>query len=800
MLNEPVSIDPARPDPLPEPGLCPVQAAPEEVRRVRIAVQGTVQGVGFRPFVHRLAAELGLGGWVLNGADGVTIEVEGPGCSTSAFVARLSAELPPLAHIERMAAMPVAALGERIFRIAPSERAERPFTLIAPDIATCPDCLAELQDPDNRRFSYAFINCTNCGPRFTVVRDLPYDRANTTMDVFPLCPTCLVEYEHPADRRFHAEPTACPKCGPALTFSRTLARGANSTVSSPQQPLQGNDPIGSVVASLRAGQIVAIKGLGGFHLACDARNGSAVALLRQRKGREEKPFAVMVAGLAQARELCAVSRDEAALLSAPERPIVLLDRRRSSREPLAAAVAPGQKQLGLMLPYTPLHSLLLGRWQGPLVMTSGNLSEEPIAYRNDEAQARLGSIADGFLLHNRDIHMRCDDSVARVWGGAARLLRRSRGYAPAPVRLRWRFSRPILAVGGELKNTFCLGRENFAILSHHIGDLENEAAMRAFEGAVEHYCRLFQVAPEVIVHDLHPDYRSTRFALEQAGRARIVGVQHHHAHVAAVMAEHGLEGPVIGLAWDGTGYGTDGCLWGGEFLVCDLRGFERVGHWSEFPLPGGAAAIRQPWRVAAGLLRERFGDDVAGLPLPALLHHASEIPVLSRMIERRINVPRSCGVGRLFDAAAALIAGQETASYEGQAAQALEQLADGSATATCPVELAQVHGQWIPDSASLLASVARRILEGTAPQAVAAGFHAALALAGAEVCRQVRAQRGIRQVVLGGGVFQNRVLLQRCSEALTRSGLDVYVSRQVPTNDGGLALGQVVVGDRLTCV
>jgi len=645
MLNEPVSIDPSGAAPPPEPGSGPVRADAQEVRRVRIAVQGTVQGVGFRPYVHRLAAELGLGGWVLNGADGVTIEVEGPGSRAAAFVTRLSAELPPLAQIERMAATPIAALGERIFRIAPSEQAERPFTLVAPDIATCPDCLAELQDPANRRFGYAFINCTNCGPRFTVVRDLPYDRANTTMDVFPLCPSCLAEYEHPADRRFHAEPTACPECGPALTFigasraGRALARGpkttqprspktaqprgADGTVSSPAQPLGGNDPIASVVASLGAGQIVAVKGLGGFHLACDARNGGAVALLRQRKGREEKPFAVMVAGLAQARELCTVSEDEAALLCAPARPIVLLDRRRSGGEPLAPAVAPGQKQLGLMLPYTPLHRLLLDRWRGPLVMTSGNLSEEPIAYRNEEAQARLGAIADGFLLHNREIHMRCDDSVARVWGGAARLLRRSRGYAPAPVRLRWRFAQPILAVGGELKNTFCLGRENFAILSHHIGDLENEAAMRAFEGAVEHYCRLFRVAPQVIVHDLHPDYRSTRYALEQAGRARIVGVQHHHAHIAAVMAEHGLEGPVIGVAWDGTGYGPDGCLWGGEFLVCDLRGFERVGHWSYFPLPGGAAAIRQPWRVAAGLLRERFGDEVARLPLPALLHYAS---------------------------------------------------------------------------------------------------------------------------------------------------------------------------------
>ena len=794
MYVDPVSPHPAAARRRPEPEARPARAPRDERRRIRIAVQGTVQGVGFRPFAHRLATELGLGGWVLNGPGGVVIEVEGPDSPCTAFVTRLSAEAPSLARIERLETTALAVVGETAFRIAASEPAGRPFTLVAPDVATCPECLAELQDSANRRFGYAFINCTQCGPRFTVVRDLPYDRANTTMEGFPLCPTCRREYEQPSDRRFHAEPTACPACGPTLSFTGG------------EPPPGTADPVDSVVACLKAGKIVAVKGLGGFHLACDARNPHAVARLRQRKGREEKPLAVMVAGLPEARALCRVSGEEAALLASAARPIVLLDRREEGGvggappvDGVAPGVAPGQHQLGLMLPYTPLHHVLLARWSGPLVMTSGNLSEEPIAYGNGEALERLGGIADAFLLHNRPIHMRCDDSVARVWGGVPRLLRRSRGYAPAPLSLPWHFARPILAVGGELKNTFCLGRENFAILSQHLGDLENEAATRAFEAAVEHYCRLFQIEPEVIVHDLHPDYRSTRYALERAGQARLVGVQHHHAHIAAVMAEHGLEGPVIGLAWDGTGYGLDGRLWGGEFLVCDLRGFERAGHWSYFPLPGGAAAIRQPWRVAAGLLRERLGCAVARLPLPALQRHGPETAVLARMIERGVNAPLSCGVGRLFDAAAALVTGRETVSYEGQAALELEQLADASETGACPVDLKEVDGQWIPDSASLIEAVARMMLDGTAPPVAAARFHGALAETAAEVCRLVSAERDIRQVVLGGGVFQNRLLLDRCIAALTRSGLEVYVPRQVPPNDGGLALGQIVVGDRLSC-
>jgi hydrogenase maturation protein HypF len=787
MRHDPASVLRQPALPVSEPAARPHDSAGGEGQRLRIGVQGTVQGVGFRPFVHRLATELSLKGWVRNGSDGVTIEVEGVSSACSTFVSRLTSELPPLAKLERLVALSIPMLDEREFRIAPSEHAVRQFTLIAPDIATCPDCLAELRNSENRRFGYAFTNCTNCGPRFTVIRDLPYDRANTTMHVFPLCPSCAREYENPSDRRFHAEPTACPECGPALSYDG--AGYARETA----------DPIAAVVANLRAGGIVAIKGLGGFHLACDARNESAVSLLRARKRREEKPLALMVGGLPQARELCSVSQDEAALLCSPARPIVLLERRPACPDPIAVSIAPGQRQLGLMLPYTPLHHLLLDRWPGPLVMTSGNITEEPIVFRNEEARSRLGTIADGFLVHNREIHMRCDDSVARIWAGAPQVLRRSRGYAPAPLSLRWRFRQSILGVGGELKNAICFGQDNFAILSHHIGDLENELATQSFVSTIEHYSRLFHISPEVIVHDLHPDYVSTRYALEQVGRVRIVGVQHHHAHIAAVMAEHGLEGPVIGLAWDGTGYGPDGCLWGGEFLVCDLRAYERVGHWSYFPLPGGAAAIRQPWRVAAALLRERFGDEVCNLPLPAIQRHAAEYAVVSKMIERGINVPLSCGVGRLFAAVSVLVTGRDLVSFEGQAAMELEQIAEVSKVTAIPLEVVKVDGMWIPDSASVLAGIARMVMDGISSPTVAARFHETLASTGAEVCRQVGSDRGIRHVVLGGGVFQNRLLLQRCTEALNRSGFEVFVSRQVPTNDGGLALGQVVVGDRLAC-
>ena len=775
-------------------------------RRVRLEAQGTVQGVGFRPYVHRLATGLGLGGWVLNGPAGVVIEIEGPARDCDRFVRRLPAELPPLARIEALHVAAAPPLGERDFRILASAAAAQRFTLVPPDIATCPDCLAELRDPLDRRSGYPFINCTNCGPRFTLIRDLPYDRANTTMAVFAMCPDCRAEYEDPANRRFHAEPTGCPACGPRLELrdaGEVLADGllADGLLAG---GLLAGDAVERAASLLQAGKIVAVKGLGGFHLACDATDEDAVARLRRRKAREEKPFAVMVAGLAEAGRLCAISRREARLLASAHRPIVLLARLSAPRPALASALAPGLNELGLMLPYTPLHHLLLERCGRPLVMTSGNLSEEPIAYRNEEALARLGNIADAFLLHNRDIHMRCDDSVTRVWRGIPRVLRRSRGYAPQPLTLRWNFPVPLLAVGGELKNTFCLARERFAFLSHHIGDLGNESTLRSFAAAVEHYGRLFQVVPEAIVHDLHPDYLSTRYAQEQAGRVRLIGVQHHHAHIAATMAEHGLEGPVIGLAWDGTGYGTDGRLWGGEFLVCDLAGFTRAGHWSYFPLPGGAAAIRQPWRVALALLLARHGENAAGIPLGTVTRHLKELPVLARMIEKGINAPLSCGVGRLFDAASTLLTGRDEASFEGQAAIALEHLADRSELGELPLDVGRLDascadGQWLPDSAGLIAAVAELAAAGVPAPVVAARFHNTLARVAAETCAGIAKETGIRRVAVGGGVFQNSLLLERCLTRLSRAGLETVVPQSVPANDGGLALGQAAIGGRRLC-
>jgi hydrogenase maturation protein HypF len=602
------------------------------------------------------------------------------------------------------------------------------------------------------------------------------------MAAFALCPACRREYEDPRDRRFHAEPTACPVCGPRLTLCDPAGR-----------PLEG-DPVAGAAALLRGGGILALKGLGGFHLACDAADSEAVARLRRRKAREEKPLAVMVPDLAAARALARVTEAEAELLGAAARPIVLLALRPGA--PLAPEVAPGLNELGVMLPYTPLHHLLLAQCGRALVMTSGNLSEEPIAFGNAEALERLAGIADAFLLHDREIHMRCDDSVARVWEGAPRLLRRSRGYAPAPLTLPWAFTRPLLATGGELKNTFCLGRERFAFLSHHIGDLENESTLRSFERAVEHYGRLFQVTPEVIVHDLHPDYLSTRYALERAGQVELIGVQHHHAHVAAVMAEHGLEGPVLGIAWDGAGYGTDGTLWGGEVLLCDLAQFTRVGTWRPFRLPGGAAAIRQPWRTALSLLLQGQG---AGLPLDLVRRHGDALATIRRMVERGFNAPLSSGVGRLFDAAAALILGRDEAHYEGQAAIALEHAADPDELGTLPVAIAEEAGVWVADSAGLAHTLAEALLAGTAAPILAARFHNALAQVAADMTHVLAARHGVRDVVLSGGVFQNRLLLRRCADALARAGLKTYLGRQVPVNDGGLALGQAVIGGRRTC-
>ncbi|MFZ0796949.1 MAG: carbamoyltransferase HypF, partial [Terriglobales bacterium] len=634
-----------------------------EVRR-QIEVSGIVQGVGFRPYVYRLATGRHLRGTIRNTSAGVTIEIQGPAETVQDFVEHLPAEAPPLARITGFTVneLPCVALqigGDQDFCIVHSHEGEEVRTLISPDVAICPDCLREVFDPNDRRYRYPFINCTNCGPRFTIIRDIPYDRPSTSMAVFPMCPACLAEYENPLDRRFHAQPNACWECGPRVELWDKSGR-----------KIECRDPIVEAVSGLHAGLVVAIKGLGGFHLAVDATNSAAVALLRQRKRRVEKPFAVMVPDLLAAREICRLDGAAATVMQSIQRPIVLLPKKKPSMIP--DEVAPFNRYLGIFLPYTPLHYLLLteGRFKA-LVMTSGNLSEEPIAIDNREAINRLNGLADYFLVHNRDILLRCDDSVVRVAGGVTRQLRRSRGFVPVPVFLK--DDQPsVLAVGGELKNTICLTKGKHAFLSQHVGDLENVESYRFFHEAIEHLERILEIRPEIVAYDLHPDYFSTKWALQQHG-VKLVGVQHHHAHIASCMAENHLEGRVIGFALDGTGYGTDGNIWGGEALIAGYENFERAAHFEYVPLPGGSAAIREPWRMAVSYLAHYFGRDFLKLDIPFVRQlNRPKVELLLRVIEQGVNSPLTSSCGRLFDAVAALVGIRQQVNYEAQAAIELE--------------------------------------------------------------------------------------------------------------------------------
>jgi hydrogenase maturation protein HypF len=704
------------------------------VTRLRIRVVGIVQGVGFRPFVYGLAQRHGLGGYVLNDGQGVLIEAEGPEPELEAFTAELRAEAPPLARVDAVEAAPVNGVGETGFRIEASTPGGR-TALIPADVATCDDCLRELFDPADRRHRYPFINCTNCGPRFTIVRDVPYDRPNTTMAGFPMCPACRREYEDPADRRFHAEPVCCPACGPKLSM-----------------------PIEQAAGLLRDGAVVAVKGLGGWHLACDASNEDAVARLRARKHREDKPFALMTAAPEQ---LAVLDRGERALLEARERPIVLVRRRTDAR--VAAAVTPAGPWLGLMLPYTPLHHLLLEHVDRPLVMTSGNRSDEPIAFEDDEAHERLDDIADAFLGHDRPIHRRCEDSVVR----AAFPVRRSRGFAPGAIPLPVAAPRPVLAVGAELKSTFAVARGGEAFLSPHLGDLDSELAYRAFRTDVDLYLAMLGVEARTIAHDLHPEYLATKWALEQD--AELVGIQHHHAHAAACLAEHGEHGPALALVFDGTGYGPDGTLWGGELLRCDLATFERVAHLDPVPMPGGAAAIREPWRMAAAYL------EVGGRPVPF-----ARWPAVRPSLE--LNAPRTSGMGRLFDAVAALLGVRERVTYEGQAAIELELLAGDRE--------AEPYAWAFGDGAALVTAVHDDVGAGRSREEIAAAFHEAVAAGAAAACADAA---GPELVVLSGGTFQNLRLLGSTRRHLEDHGFRVLAHRLVPPNDGGISYGQAAV-------
>ena len=826
----------------------------------KITVRGVVQGVGFRPFVFNLAERLRLGGWVLNNSGGVEIEVEGPSDALEAFVTALRAEAPPLAHIESLQVQDAPPQGYDHFEIRHSERQEGRYQLISPDIATCPDCLRELFDPNDRRYRYPFINCTNCGPRFTIIADIPYDRPNTTMRVFPMCPACQQEYDDPRNRRFHAQPNACPVCGPHVWIQPSTL-----PTFQPSRLPDFQDTVEHAAYLLRHGAILAIKGLGGFHLACDATNAGAVRTLRERKRRPHKPFAVMMATLDEVRQHCQVSPEEEALLTSPQCPIVLLPWRSTST--VVPEVAPRYRYLGVMLPYTPLHHVLLRDVGRPLVMTSGNLSEEPSAADNDEARRRLGHLADYFVFHDRDIYARYDDSVwfvpyaSRFTSPAPQPIRRSRGYAPFPIKLPFK-TQQILACGAEIKNTFCVTRDEYAFVSQHIGDMENLETLEHFERTVELYKHLFRIEPQIVAHDLHPDYLATQFAIRyspSAIRHSPFAIQHHHAHLAACLADNGWgadDGPVIGVSLDGTGYGADGHIWGGEWLVGGYHGYRRAAHLEYLPLPGGDAATRNPWRIAVSYLYTLLGEFPqlpfltplkkgtqmnAGCarrsnrenprssakicvqkkevtPSPLVLRavlsggafldgvDTAELDLLHQQLDRRLNCPLTSSMGRLFDAVSALLGVCGRTTYEAQAAIELEMVASGQVGKLTnqqisksakgegyPFRIEAIGDHMVVRLRELFAALLADLQAGMPVAEMAWRFHQTVAQMTVEVCERIAADTGLHTVALSGGCYQNRLLLALTVPALEAAGFRVLLHRQVPCNDGGLSLGQAVI-------
>jgi len=742
-------------------------------------VRGTVQGVGFRPWVYRLARRTGVAGRVLNDAAGVTIEAFGSEPDILRFLDRLAAEPPPAAAIEQIDAEPIPPEATPDFVIVSSEATDGRRVSIPPDLATCGDCLTELSDPADRRYRYPFITCTHCGPRYTIARDVPYDRETTTMASFAMCPACREEYTSPESRRFHAEPIACPACGPSLALLDADGR-----------PVAAPDPIEAAARALDAGLVVAVKGLGGFHLACDASSPAAVAALRARKRREQKPLAVMAADLDAAGRLALLTDDERRLLESPIRPIVLVLRRDGAG--LADEVAPDNPYVGLMLPYTPLHHLLLRAVRSPLVMTSGNLSEEPLAYRNDEAVERLRGIADLFLVHDRDIATPCDDSVVRLIAGRTTLLRRSRGYVPRPVRLPAAVAHPTLGCGALLKNTFCLARGDEAWLGPHVGDLDSLATHRFFEEAIARFERFLGIRPEIVAHDLHPSYHTTRYALTRAG-VTPVGVQHHHAHVAAAMAEHRLEGPVLGVAYDGTGLGTDGTAWGGELLLAWYDRFERLATFRPIPLAGGDTAIRQVWRLALALVVDAYGRDapIGRLPLFRQVPRR-DLVVVGQLLEGGVQTVPAHGVGRYFDAFGALGLGLTVSAFEGQVAMAWNHAAHPHERRRYPFDLDTTRQPWIVDLRRTTRAAVGELLAHQPASLVSARFHNTLVAATAAIVERAAAEHGRRPVVLTGGCFQNPFLAEGVRAALA-DRFAVHLHGEVPPGDGGIALGQVMV-------
>ncbi len=756
--------------------------------RRRYRINGIVQGVGFRPFVYRQATALQLSGWVRNSPAGVELELQGSSSSLDSFDRLLHNETPPLALITSCIRSDIPTGKDSGFAILASSSGEADIR-ITPDSAVCDDCLRELGDPADRRYRYPFITCTNCGPRYSIITGIPYDRPLTTMAGFPLCPDCLREYENPLDRRFHAQPIACHNCGPQVEL-----RSAEGI------PLATRDEaVLEAIRQLKNGAIVAIKGVGGYHLAVDPANHAAVARLRQRKRRDEKPFALMAATLGAARTLAVLSKAEEQLLTSPEAPIVIV--RRKGHTLLSPLIAPQNDWLGLMLPSTPLHHLLLGDNFDQLVMTSGNSSDEPVAYDDQDALRRLEEIADCFLLHDRPIHIRNDDSVLRVFQGVPLFYRRARGYAPRPTPLPFTVP-PLLATGAELKGAVCLASGSTAVVSQHIGDLQNRSTYDAFVHTISHLSTLLEIKPALIACDLHPDYLSSRFA-EETGLP-VIPVQHHHAHMASAMVEHGLDGNVIGIIFDGTGYGTDGTIWGGEFLTGGYDRFSRAGHFRAIPLPGGDAAVREPWRMAMSYLYQTIGEDAftCGHPVTTQLPEADR-PLFAQLLRRGINSPLTSSCGRLFDAVAALLNIRHRVSYDGQGAIELEAIAEGAvgdalqADGECGYRiLSAENAPFQVDFSPLINGIITSATSGIPVATTALRFHQTVAAATTEACRHIAEQTGLTHVILSGGVFQNRLLTEMIYTALTNGGLTVHTQRVVPPNDGGIALGQAAIAGR----
>jgi hydrogenase maturation protein HypF len=754
------------------------------IKCLKITVRGAVQGVGFRPFVFRLANELGLTGWVNNSPSGVFIEVEGATDKLELFLGRLQSDRPPLSSIQSLESAFVDQRGFSQFEVRPSEESGLKSTLVMADIAVCEDCLKEMNDPDDRRYRYPFINCTNCGPRYSIIEALPYDRPNTTMRLFPMCEECQSEYENPADRRFHAQPIACPKCGPRVALWNIDGKELSSN----------DEALKQACSAIKAGSIVAIKGLGGFHLVVDAANEDAIKRLRRHKHREEKPLALMYRSWEKAAKDCELFSGEKRLLMSPESPIVLLKKQRALiGNPAFEAVAPNNPYLGIMLPYTPIHHLLMQELDGPIVASSGNISDEPICIDENEAIARLKGIAELFLVHNRPIRRHVDDSIVRIIAGRKMMMRRARGYAPLPIYVKQNISN-VLAVGAHLKNSVAIGMDRRVFISQHIGDLETTQAYGAFENVIRSLSDLYEFRPEAAACDIHPDYLSSQYARKTG--LPLVKVQHHYAHILGCMAENEIEPPVLGVSWDGTGLGLDGTIWGGEFLIGDEKDFVRIAHFKTFGLPGGDKAVKEPRRTALGILYEMYGDKAFKMAEIASVEafDKSELPLLSKMLQSGLNCPKTSSAGRLFDAVSSIVGLRQTTNYEGQSAMELEfAIGDIQSDELYGFEIADNSNPIIINWRLIIRQIIEDIKRDTPIGLISAKFHNTLAEI---ICRMAEIAK-IEKVVLSGGCFQNKYLIEKAINWLAQRGFRPYWNQRVPPNDGGIALGQVMASARI---